>query len=605
MSREIVLQQWVECQSDVCSIWKGLSDTEWLNRAMGNERLEVKSASPDDSAARYQVKTRLGGFEVSWTEKPYEFDFMKSLKVQRDMQSGPVERLCIAYLTEARGLGSRVGITLTLTPRTVLLSPIIRLSASSTLKKLVTAIEVLDQALTRNGKPPALPPSHPVHQERLDRAAAALQEAGAGALGRRLVELVAHAPDDQVMRIRPYELAAEWSAPRRDVLAACLLAVKAGLLQLQWDVVCPSCRTGASSIDSLGELTAHGFCQLCEIGFGLDFDDSVEATFRPVVGVRQVEAGPYCVGSPARMPHVVSQAILPTAGRALLRVPDEEGLFRLFMRGGKAALVTSRVGGATWAEVPDGAEDWPERLQLSPSAEIAVQSGGESERHVKLEKASWANLAATARDVMMLPLFRREFSAQVLRPGLSLQVQRFALVFTDLTGSTELYAHAGDAEAFRFVQAHFEVLTRAVEANGGAVVKTMGDAVMAAFPDELAAVAGACAMLRDFEGFRSLDPLGARTSLKLGVFGGPGFVATANKVLDYFGQTVNVAARLQGEAQPGQLVLPTEVADQAIARGLFDAVHVSERYLATLKGVDAPLQVARVRLTSLSADRAA
>ncbi|MDP3499434.1 MAG: DUF5939 domain-containing protein [Myxococcales bacterium] len=600
MSREIVLQHWVECESDVCAIWKGLSDTEWLNRAMGNAPLEVAAAT-EGSAARYLVKTRLGGFEVTWSEQPYEFDFMKSLKVRRDMHSGPIERLDVAYLTEAKGLNSRVGVTLTLWPRSIFLAPIVRLSASGTLKKLSDAISLLDQSLVRNGKPPSLPPSHPVHQERLERAAEALRAAGVGELGRLLVELVARGPDDRVMRMRPYELADEWKAPRREVLSACLHGVHAGLLQLRWDVVCPSCRTGASSVDSLGELTTHGFCQLCEIGFGLDLDDSVEATFRPVEGIRLVETGPYCVGSPARMPHVVSQAILPDLGKAIVRVPDEEGLFRLFMRGGKAALVSSKQGGPTQVEIPDDGKDWPERFQVAPLAEISVKSTGESERHVKLEKAAWASLAATARDVLMLPLFRREFSAQVLRPGLSLQVQRFALVFSDLTGSTDMYARAGDAEAFRFVQAHFDVLTSAIERHGGTVVKTMGDAVMAVFPDELAAVAGACDMLKDFEAFRALDALGSRTSLKLGVFGGSGFVATANKVLDYFGQTVNVAARLQGEAKAGELVMPAAIAEQAVSRGLFDATRITQRYAASLKGVDGPLEVARVCLAHLPA----
>lgn len=605
MAHEIVLQQTVECESDVCAIWKGLSDTEWLNRAMGNERLGVEGVSPKDSAARYLVTTRLGGFEVSWTEKPYEFDFMKSLKVRRDMQAGPVERLDIAYTTEPNGVNSRVGITITLWPRSILLSPFVRLSAGSTLKRLVQAITLLDHALVRGGRAPALPPTHTVNQERLERAAQALLEAGQGELGRRLVDLVATAPDDQVMRLRPYELADAWGVARREVLTACLEAVLAGLLQLRWDVVCPSCRTGASSIDSLSELSAHGFCQLCEIGFGLDLDDAVEATFRPLEGIREVAAGPYCVGSPARMPHVVSQAILPQGGKAVLRVPDEEGLFRLFLRGGKAALVSSTRGAPEAIEIPEDSGAWPERLQVSPEAKISVRSSGESERHIKLEKAAWASLAATARDVMLLPVFRRAFSAQALRPGLSLQVQRFALVFSDLTGSTRLYANQGDAEAFRFVQAHFEVLTRAIEGAGGSVVKTMGDAVMAVFPDELAAVQGALAMQRDFERFRREDPLGATTSLKLGTHGGPGFVATANKVLDYFGQTVNVAARLQGEAGPGELVMVAQTAEAAIAAGLVDAAALGERYQANLKGVDAPVEVVRVRPVATAADRAA
>jgi class 3 adenylate cyclase len=594
VAREIVLQQWVECESDVCSIWKALSDTEWLNRAMGNERLEVAQANDTGSAARYLVKTRLGGFEVKWTEKPYEFDFMKSLKVRRDMLSGPVERLDIAYATEAKGTASRVGISLTLWPRAAVLAPVVRLASSVTLKRLVDAITTLDAALVKQGRPPALPPSGPVNEERLARAAEALAQAGGGEIGKLLVKLVGTASDDRVMRLRPFELADEFKANRREVLTTCLLAVRAGLLQLRWDVVCPSCRTGSSSIDSLGELTTHGVCQLCEIGFGLDLDEAVEATFKPVEGIRVVDAGPFCVGSPARMPHVVSQAVLPSGGAAVLRVPDEEGLFRLFLRGGKAALVSSTAGGPAAIEVPADGSDWPERFVVGPQATIEVKAGAGVERHVKLEKATWASLAARARDVTMLPLFRREFSAQVLRPGLALSVQRFSLVFSDLTGSTDMYTRCGDAEAFRFVQAHFEVLTKAIERHGGSVVKTMGDAVMAVFPDDLSALAGALAMQGDFEAFRLGDAQGLRTSLKVGLFSGAGFVATANKVLDYFGQTVNVAARLQNEAKAGEIVITAEVAALALEKGVLGQALLGERYAAKLKGVDTPVEVVRV-----------
>ena len=72
-------------------------------------------------------------------------------------------------------------------------------------------------------------------------------------------------------------------------------------------------------------------------------------------------------------------------------------------------------------------EPWPERMQVAPAGSLFVSANGESTRHVKLEKAEWASLAATARDVMTLPGFRRAFSAQVLKPGLSLSVQRIAV----------------------------------------------------------------------------------------------------------------------------------------------------------------------------------
>jgi class 3 adenylate cyclase len=583
-------------------MWKGLSNTEWLNRAMGNSALEVTAFSSRESSARFSIKTKLGGFHVEWTERPYEFEFMKWLKVRRDMKSGPVDRLDMLYETFPEGARSKIKLTLHLWPTSALMVPLIRVSATATLKRLVTAVEMLDGELRRSGALPSLPPSASVHAERLARAVSHLTTSGFGALAVRLAEVVATGADDQVMRLRPYELAKTWNVDRREVLATCLAAVQSGMLELRWEVVCPSCRAGSEAVDSLSELRDHGSCQLCDIRYGLNLDEAVEATFRPVSSVRFVEVGPFCAGSPARMPHVVSQAILPSGGKATLGVPSEEGLFRLFLRGGMTAQVEAREGAARAVQVVDDAAVWPAKVTVAPNGTITVVSQDAQERHVKLERSEWQHLAATARDVTMLPLFRKTFSAQVLRGGLSLSVKRLALVFSDLVGSTDLYAHAGDAAAFRFVQDHFEVLTAAVERHHGTVVKTMGDAVMAVFADEIEAIAGAKDMLSDFDRFRVADPLGSRTSLKLGLYGGPGFAATANKVLDYFGQTVNMAARLQGEAGPGQLVAGQALVDDSIARGLIDQAQVLERYQARLKGIETPLLVARVQL---GADRKA
>ena len=79
---------------------------------------------------------------------------------------------------------------------------------------------------------------------------------------------------------------------------------------------------------------------------------------------------------------------------------------------------------------------------------------------------------------------------------------------------------------------------------------------------------------------------------------GPAFVVTANKILDYFGQSVNIAARLQGEAKSGELVLEASLADRAVAEGRLDALSIAQRWSARLKGVDAPVDVVRVRLAA-------
>ena len=195
-----------------------------------------------------------------------------------------------------------------------------------------------------------------------------------------------------------------------------------------------------------------------------------------------------------------------------------------------------------------------------------------------------------------MPGFRRDFSSEVLRPGTALKVSRVGLFFSDLTGSTELYAHAGDATAFKLVHDHFDVVLALVEAGRGTLVKTIGDAVMAVFADDLDGLATAIQVLSAFETFLGDDELRRRTHIKLGVYGGPCYVVTANGVLDYFGQTVNIAARLQGEAKSGELVVEEALADRGIAQGVLPAALVIERYEAKLKGVPRPIRAARIRV---------
>src|SRR5207248_2841939 len=123
-------------------------------------------------------------------------------------------------------------------------------------------------------------------------------------------------------------------------------------------------------------------------------------------------------------------------------------------------------------------------------------------RHVKVEKLGYTSAAVTAHFLSTVSEFRRLFSGDLLKRGTPLKVARAAILFSDLTGSTALYTDVGDAAAFRLVDDHFDVLREGVAAHGGAVVKTMGDAVMAAFTNEADCTEAAIDCLVRFEGFR-------------------------------------------------------------------------------------------------------
>jgi class 3 adenylate cyclase len=117
------------------------------------------------------------------------------------------------------------------------------------------------------------------------------------------------------------------------------------------------------------------------------------------------------------------------------------------------------------------------------------------------------------------------------------------------------------------------------------VVKTIGDAVMASFGDPANAVKAALAMQARIADHDLV--------LKLGVHVGPSVVVNMNDRLDYFGSTVNMAARLQGQSQGGDIVLSRAVADDPAVRPLLAPLAAIQESVA-LKGFAQPISFVRL-----------
>lgn len=590
---EIEIVREVACRTAPEALWPALADTARLNRIAGMAPLELTPID-GENGARYLVKTRLDGFPVRYEEEPFEWEAPDRFVVRRNMKEGALHRLQMGLeVRPGASGGSIVTWKLIFSVKLALLAPITRVLGNYRMRTIVRATEGFDAELQAPA-PLALPP---VAGGPLARAVAILEEAvdpEDRATARRLGEWIGSAPDVDVSRIRPYELAERWGVPREHMLAVCLEAVVAGLLQMYWDIVCPSCRTGASRVEHLYELTNQGHCGYCEISFDLPLDRAVEAVFVPATAVRVVEVRPYCTGGPTTTPHVLSQVNLPADGRVDLTAPATPGKYRVFVRGGAVADISVEASGAAGVSLEAKERMEPSEATLAPRGRITVHQPGGSARHAKLERVEWADRAATAHRLSLQPRFRRIFSGEVLGPGRQLQVARVALLFSDLSASTALYSRVGDAPAFRLVQDHFELLRVKIAEEEGVVVKTIGDAVMAAFQDEAAAIRTAVAMQASWDGFLVNRPDAAETMLKIGVHAGPAYVVTANGALDYFGQTVNVAARLQGAAHEREIVVTEALAERALTEGWLGAARVSERFDAVLKGLDRPLRAVRL-----------
>ncbi len=412
--------------------------------------------------------------------------------------------------------------------------------------------------------PRARPTLAPGGHERLEAFRADLEQRGASpGLVTRLVDEVASVDDLAAASMRPYALADAWGEERRTVLELFLLSTRAGLLESRWELLCPLCRGSAATVATLAGVESSVHCDSCHIDVTADFERSIELTFRPSPAIREVEIHEFCVGGPALTPHIVAQQLLAPGERRDVTLALEPGAYRV--RG-------IDLAGAEPFTVPEG--------ESRATVEFANPTG--VERLYLAERTAWSDQAATAADVTSLQAFRDLFAAEALRPGENMAVGSLTVVFTDLRDSTRLYREIGDAPAYGSVVGHFDVVRDAVAGEGGAVVKTIGDAVMAVFRRPVSSLR---AMLRAQAELASTPGGGRPLFLKVGIHLGPCIAVTLNGRLDYFGSTVNAAARIEGLSNGDDVIVSGAVRDDPEVATLLVELD-AEPLEAELRGFD-------------------
>ena len=433
---------------------------------------------------------------------------------------------------------------------------------------------------------------------RLRNLSSSLVEAGLdGEMARLLADHIRHASDDSCNRLRPYALADLWGEDRETLLRLFLHATRAGLLELTWDIMCPLCRGAKDRVESLSALRSQAHCSSCNIQFDANFDQSVEVSFRPSQEIRLLESADYCVGGSCNTPHVMMQRSIPPGEDAHLTIDLGEGTYRI--RGpqvvGSALLEVSSSHPATQvAEIACSRTDIsPQRVELAPrETRLHVRNSEPEELLVLLERMRWPEGAVTTAQVTSMRDFRDLFFSEVLAPEEQFQIRSLTFMFTDLRSSTALYRERGDAPAYVLVRDHFEVISESVARHHGAVVKTIGDAVMVVFTHLADALDAGLYIHRAFsaQGVQSQGVV-----VKIGVHEGPCIAVNLNGQLDYFGTNVNTAVRLGSQGQGGDVLVDAgTLEDPTISEILArPGVHV-EHLTVELRGFEEAFDVCRI-----------
>lgn len=571
-------------------LWPFVADTNRFNRDTGVP--SVDAVGNDKSGRRLRLSAF--GMPLEWEEQPFEWVRPAKFGVTRRYFKGPMAELTVRVeLTPRPEGGTKLVYEIWATPKSAagLVAIPLQLGIISA-RRFAKAYQTYDQ-LALSSVPVIAATAGPelaaAGRNRLNALRDKLIAQGVGAqIATRLTEFLERADDFDVARIRPYALADDWKESRRAVLEACLWATRIGLLDLQWDLLCPMCRGPQETSRSLSELNAEVHCEGCRIDFTVNFDRFVEVTFGPNPNIRNIDTKTYCVGSPQRTPHVVVQQTLPAGTDRTLTLPLEEGGYRVRVVNlpGEQGVRVSEAG-RNEASIIVSPEGWlDEEILLSPHSMLRLENKTEAEQLFLLERTAWSDQAATAAEVTALQIFRDLFSTEALRPGEQISVGTLTVLFTDLRNSTRLYRDIGDATAFGRVMNHFDVLKGVIAAHDGALVKTIGDAVMAVFREPVAALA---AMLDAQELLASPTNGSQPLILKAGLHSGPCIAVTLNDRLDYFGSTVNMAARLESLSTGADVVISRAVYDDLEVRELLEGTagdYSATPFEVDLKGFD-------------------
>jgi adenylate cyclase len=549
------------------TLWSWLSDTDRLNRDL-NLPPTLTALGP---GAILRGSARFGPLTVRYVEEPYSWVKNQCWQVRRVAQNGPASEYRVGVALEELGAQTRLSVWCKVEPRGVFGKLLARKIARISVDGMHRACAAYADFCQGRASVPH--PNRP-----------ALHWEGA-TLADRLRGFLALAPDDEVALFRPYALADRSGEPRREVLTTCLQAVGSGELELSWRLLCPACQgTGEPGprLDELAGGEAH--CPSCDIRYRPAFDRDVEVCFSHARRKSERGAATFCRGGPHRSAHVVLQWLVGAgkseeisltlpAGEYLLRASQTTEALPVTVTP-ETGLVLGRTGKTLLGEKRTGASWRLESLEKAAGPTL-----------FRLESLAWRSESATAAEVTSLGAFRRHFGSEVLSPGVEVTVRRITILFTDLKGSTAMYAEHGDAPSYATVREHFALLTEIIEREGGGVIKTLGDSVMAAFLEPASALRAALAIQQaDLQGL----------VVKCGLHMGPALAIEANGGLDYFGQTVNLAARIQAESLGHDIVIAESLSDKLELPLSGWAI---EPFEAHLRGAE---RVQLVRLTRLS-----
>ncbi|HBN78037.1 MAG TPA: hypothetical protein DD473_19950 [Planctomycetaceae bacterium] len=558
-------------------LWPLVSNTERINQAVGLPSVDYQTERDENGQIRRFGSFKLGFSKLTWEEHPFEWVEGKRLGVLREFKNGSFH--WFASIVELQPLSNG---------GTILLHRV-RVATRGMLGRFLAHLEVnvkgrknLDQVYKRidsviakkskqvNLEDPFESPAkltRSIQQriqsrvERLD--STQVDQDSLDYLIRHLTD----SPAQELARIRPYAIAEKWGLDKQIFSETCLQACTVGLLELHWDILCPTCRISSDIKDTIADIDKHSYCEACDLEFETDFQNAIEVFFRVHPEIRKADLKTYCIGGPEHAPHVVAQARMSPGEKLEFDLALDAGTYTL--RGPQLPYTAQFIAESNQGAIRTSLKlsqkfDTRCKTRLQAGRQLlTLENGYEIPLLVRLERTVLNQNVLTAADASRIAMFRELFPDEVLSREQLTDYTTCTLLGIRITDLEALFEASSESGAFRMLSQKFETLCQSVVAYRGQVIKQAEDRILAAFPETNDALELTHSLLKEQQTREFKMPLGVT------LHRGTTMTTTMNGQMDYFGRVVTTANQMLERAVADGLLLSSSLAqDIEVTQGL-------------------------------------
>lgn len=550
-----------ELNSPPEKLWPFVSDTERVNEALGLPAVKFTGQQTPTGLKR-TGSFQLAGMTIEWEEHPFEWIEGRRFGVFREFSKGPFRWFSSAVNMEltANG-GTRLTHTIRICPRNFMGRLVaaleIKVKAKKSLDKVYRRIDQIISEKTNRAHLDPFRSAKPLSSTQKSRLTQRLQklESGSASLevAEQLRQLLTLAPQQVVSRIRPLEFARTNGLDPQLTTHCFLHAAACQILQIQWDILCPTCRIASDAVSTMDALKNHAYCEACDADFEVDLASVIELVFRAHPEIRDTAQATYCIGGPGHSPHVVAQVTLQPDERFELTTQLDAGEYVL--RGPRLPftllLNIDSQRGVPRAEIHLRITDESPRLPLirAGSQLLTWVNHEQTSLQIRLERTIPRSDVVTAAQAILTPAFLELFPNEVPDPNRAFTTAEFTICVLRFPGLPSVTERLGDLKACELWTATQRQLRRDVAAAAGVVVCSSTSEVLITFLTLDSALGCLQSLMQNF----SSEPAGPPAAA---INRGAVVATNTNGRLDYFGHIIDEARTLLSTTEAGHLAAP-------------------------------------------------